>query len=451
MYKKFSILIIVIYLPLLKAQDAHYWTNHYGTDAQLLGGLVVGSVNDLSSTFYNPGAISLTTDERLILSTDAVEFIRVEADEGLGSDNPGSTQTRPTPGIFAYRFMSDSLQKNHFAFSVVIRRNFDYEFENVFLSQKEIVDIWPGIENYVGENYLRNSLNETWVGFSWSRKLSDNIGLGITQYVAVRSQHARTQNISQLLGEFDSGNSLVYINRWSYWHARLLWKLGYIYSSNKFSYGITLTTPSISILGNASSFNNFSYVGNDVEPTLVSSYQEDVSAVYKSPLSVALGARYRINNTQIYFSAEYFSKVPTYNVIDISKLYDIGNEQLNSGGIEHKLKEVINFGLGIGQVLSESISLYASFITNNSGLQPGERSDIAFNSFNIYHFSLGSSFSIYKFKLTLGLGLGFGASDEENIVGFETNYQEDGVQAIVDKQKITYRSIKLLLGFSTAL
>ena len=441
MYKKFSILIIIIYLPLLNAQDAHYWTNQYGTDAQLLGGLVVGSVNDLSSTFYNPGAVSLTTDERLILSTDAVEFIRVEVDEGLESDNPGSTQTRPTPGIFAYRFMSDSLQKNHFAFSVVIRRNFDYEFENVFLSQREIVDIWPGIENYTGEIYLRNSLNETWVGFSWSRKLSDNIGLGITQYVAVRSQHARTQNISQLLGEFDTGNSLVYINRWRYWHARLLWKLGYIYSSNKFSYGITVTTPSISILGNASSFNNFSYIGNDVEPTLISSYQEDVSAVYKSPLSVALGARCRVNNTQIYFSAEYFSKVPAYHVIDLSKLYDFGTRQLNSGGIEHKLREVINFGLGIGQVLSESTSIYASFITNNSGLQPGERSDIAFNSFNIYHFSLGSSFSIYNFKLTLGLGLGFGSSDEENIVGFETNYQENMVQAIVEKQKITYRSI----------
>ncbi len=184
---------------------------------------------------------------------------------------------------------------------------------------------------------------------------------------------------------------------------------------------------------------------------MISSYQEDVSAVYKSPISVALGARYQINNTQIYFSTEYYSNVSTYNVIDISKLYDFGSGQLNSGGIEHKLRDVINFGLGVGRVLSEAISLYASFITNNSGLQRGERTDIAFNSFNIYHFSLGSSFSIYKFKLTLGLSLGFGAADEENIVGFETNYQEDKVQPIVEKQKITYRSIKLLLGFSTAL
>jgi hypothetical protein len=28
------------------AQDAHYWTNQYGTRAELLGGLVVGSVVD---------------------------------------------------------------------------------------------------------------------------------------------------------------------------------------------------------------------------------------------------------------------------------------------------------------------------------------------------------------------------------------------------------------------
>ena len=39
------------------AQDAHYWTLQDGTRAELLGGTVVGSIKDLSSTFYNPGAI----------------------------------------------------------------------------------------------------------------------------------------------------------------------------------------------------------------------------------------------------------------------------------------------------------------------------------------------------------------------------------------------------------
>ena len=46
------------------AQDSQYWTNHYGTRAELLGGTVVGGVTDLSSTFYNPGAISRSRDSK---------------------------------------------------------------------------------------------------------------------------------------------------------------------------------------------------------------------------------------------------------------------------------------------------------------------------------------------------------------------------------------------------
>ena len=37
------------------AQDAHYWSQQYGTRSELLSGAVVGSPQDLSTTFYNPG------------------------------------------------------------------------------------------------------------------------------------------------------------------------------------------------------------------------------------------------------------------------------------------------------------------------------------------------------------------------------------------------------------
>ena len=42
--------------PFARPQDSHYWTNQYGTRATLLGGAVIGSVLDLSGTYYNPGA-----------------------------------------------------------------------------------------------------------------------------------------------------------------------------------------------------------------------------------------------------------------------------------------------------------------------------------------------------------------------------------------------------------
>ncbi len=35
-----------------KAQDAHYWTAQFGPRASLLGGAVIGSISDVSGTFY---------------------------------------------------------------------------------------------------------------------------------------------------------------------------------------------------------------------------------------------------------------------------------------------------------------------------------------------------------------------------------------------------------------
>ena len=67
------------------AQDSHYWTNQYGTRAQLLGGLVVGSFVDLSSTYYNPGTMALVSDRGVLLTTDAFQLVDIEFDDLLGS------------------------------------------------------------------------------------------------------------------------------------------------------------------------------------------------------------------------------------------------------------------------------------------------------------------------------------------------------------------------------
>ena len=36
--------------PLI-AQDTHYWNDQYGPKSMLLGGAVIGSVNDMSATY----------------------------------------------------------------------------------------------------------------------------------------------------------------------------------------------------------------------------------------------------------------------------------------------------------------------------------------------------------------------------------------------------------------
>jgi hypothetical protein len=66
----------------VSAQDAHYWTLQYGPKSSLLGGAVIGSVNDVSATFYNPGALALAEDLAFAVSADVFEFSSVTLEGG---------------------------------------------------------------------------------------------------------------------------------------------------------------------------------------------------------------------------------------------------------------------------------------------------------------------------------------------------------------------------------
>ena len=58
--------LIIIFNLFIFPQDAHYWNIQYGTSSTLLGGAVIGSVSDLSATYYNPGAVALFEDANFI-------------------------------------------------------------------------------------------------------------------------------------------------------------------------------------------------------------------------------------------------------------------------------------------------------------------------------------------------------------------------------------------------
>ena len=81
-------------------QDAHYWNIQYGTRSTLLGGAVIGSVSDLSATFYNPGAVALFPDRSFVLSAMVYQIETITVDDGAG---PGRRH-----GLDALRHMERS-------------------------------------------------------------------------------------------------------------------------------------------------------------------------------------------------------------------------------------------------------------------------------------------------------------------------------------------------------
>jgi len=275
------------------------------------------------------------------------------------------------------------------------------------------------------------------------------LGIGITQYLAVRGQRARTQEIYQSIDYASKGLSEISVVDWRYSHIYLLWKIGFIYIKKNYSWGITMTTPGLSIYGNGSGYYNASIVGSGSDPELVSVFGENLKVVYRSPLSIAVGGALKVGNSTIYMSGEYFARVNPFNLMALESV------RMDSISLpvklSHELEPVFNFGIGIAYKFNDLFSLYGSFLTNHSGVLPATQSNVNYTVYDIYHFSIGSSFSFLDMMLTLGIACGIGPEKDMPVVDYDSQNQHIYNSQEIGNYRISYRSIKLLLGFSTAI
>lgn len=110
------------------AQDSHYWSNHYGTTGGLLAGNVVAGVNDLSATYYNPGALVIAKDTVVLESTAAFEMIFLNAESKLRTTiDLKQVSFRPSPGMFAIKLPLLSLKRHQLAISFLTKTDFDFD------------------------------------------------------------------------------------------------------------------------------------------------------------------------------------------------------------------------------------------------------------------------------------------------------------------------------------
>lgn len=454
--QRFSIRLIVVTLaaglaaPAL-AQDSQYWTNHYGTRAELLGGTVVGGVSDLSSTFYNPGALSRSRDNKLVLSTNAIQVTRIvqASGAGLGRDL-SSTQAGSAPSMFAARITGDWLGKYDMAVSFLTRYNFKVSATQRAVQDGRIFD--PG--SFTGEAQAFTDLSEEWYGVTLARPFWKTGGIGISQYVIYRSQKARTQTVAQAVSSVDDrGASGTLIDEYYYRHFRTLWKLGVAFEARPFSIGLTLTTPGLGITGQAQRFIDNSYVSTDsvyrAPPgsDMASTWQNDISPTFHSPFSAALGATYHWQNTALTMTIEWFDKIPSYTAIDAEPLTpQTGGAEIDTDVVQ-ELNAVFNWGIGIEQVFSEKTKFYAAVFADRTGYVSRSASMLSASSWDIWHLSLGSVFTVLKVDFTLGLSYGRGRGETDRFVNFR-----DPAQGVVpppdDETSVSYDRLKAVFGIS---
>ncbi|MEJ2721922.1 MAG: hypothetical protein P8181_12410, partial [bacterium] len=98
------------------AQDTHYWNNQYGPRAMLLSGAVIGSIQDMSATYYNPGALGYVKEPELLLSANVYQSSTLKIEDGAGKGVDLETSSfSPLPNMLAGAIRMTWLGRNKIA------------------------------------------------------------------------------------------------------------------------------------------------------------------------------------------------------------------------------------------------------------------------------------------------------------------------------------------------
>jgi hypothetical protein len=428
------------------AQDSQYWNLQYGTKATLLGGAVIGSVSDLSATYYNPGAVSLFENPKLIISAKVYEFERYRIENGAGENRDLiNDRFSMAPNFFAFKIGRDTTSRNKLAVSILTRNYMNLNFNTRNISEKADANgdtsVYSGL--FTGYEYL----NEMWGGLTFSHKFNEMIGLGVTGYGIYRYQTIQRQ---LTIDELQPNNSIhSYANKrgFNYTNYRALIKAGLGIKLNPVTLGLTITSPSLSVLGSG----GFGYckVINDPDSAsnnvYQSNYQDTLKATYRSSWAIGLGAAYWHKRYNLHISAEWYNAVRSYQPMTIKDFKAQSNGETVHNEIRHNFKSVINFGIGGVYTINNSTDISGGITTDFSANQGNAQYNIALTNWNIYHVNAGSNFKLGRAEITLGLSYSFG----KNVINQQLDlYDQQPVQSDVKPELDTrFKRIKLLFGF----
>ncbi len=400
-------------------QDAHYWTDQLGNRAQLLGGAVIGSDENLSSVFYNPGRIGRGVNPELIITGNIFELEQLSVEEGEPPNREiDQLRFRGLPSLFAGEVYGRWLGKNRLAYSFFTRNDAG------FRSTERFGDTFaPGefdFEFFEDEVQIDSSLSEGWAGLTWARPVGPKQGVGVSTFVAVRNDRTSVTAIRQAI--FESGDlGIRYDNQdLDYHNWRLLWKAGYSTTFESWRLGATLTTPSISLFGSGSVNLDDSLVTtgetDGIDDRIVSNSQDDLSATYKSPVSIGLGASRDFKSWSFHFSMEWFDSVSPYTVVDAEPFVNQETGEIFEPDIVHALDSVTNFAFGYEKLFKNGNRAYGSFRSDFSAAPDQGKSNLTVTDWDLWHLGGGLSFGVGKTAMTLGAIFAFGNSEPSPIL-----------------------------------
>ncbi len=427
------------------AQDAQYWTNQYGNRARLLSGAVIGSSTDLSSVYYNPGALALVENPELLLSANVFQYTRYTlqlADSEM--TDLSSSRVGGAPSLFAGEIKFGFLGQTRFGYSVLTRFKSDIRLESVAVVPEP--SALPEFELLTASFDGEEKLTETWVGFTLSQPVGKRWGIGISPYLTVRSQRVGSELVAQAVDTTGLAGIFMETRDVRFENWRLLLKIGASAVYGAWRFGATVTTPSLRLFGSGDTYISRSLVVQGGPGLVAAGLQEDIPADYISPLAIGAGVGYERGRSVLNVAVEYFSRVDARDVLTTEPVQDPATGEPIEVNLRQEFDAVLNLAVGWQQRFTETVEAYGGFRTDFSAKPADSINLFPLARWNIYHLSGGATFDMGRSHFTLGGVVAWGGADQDRII-VDDGQEGEPPQLEIDA-RVKYFRTTLILGFS---
>lgn len=489
----FSWAIVIIWIQMassLFGQSHNHWTRSFNEESSLLSGAVVGGGAGPSAIYYNPALISEIKSSKLSFHASLFGLNMYNSKNTLGNGiDLNSTKIQILPRFLSY--MIKPKKNPNWSFEIAFLNNeiFEMEIAESIDRRTNVLTHVPGEERYFATFNYKNYYRDDWVGIGGSWNIKESLYLGASMFAMFR--HMEYDNVLDieafpLSDTINVGGEDVPFFSANYQYSenirfndyRLLWKLGVMYDVSAWSFGLTVTSPSVHVFADGKRVYRKLKQANISDPEtgeplpdfVVTDLQKknDVAVNSKSPWSVAAGVNYAFDEKRrvLYSTFEYFAGIDPYQIVSAKE-----NPQLAGGTVfeDINLNEWLTFVGGARPVFNVAVG-YRSIVAQNLLLMAGFRTDFNYRlgmdysplpdnkiieglDVDVYHITGGLTLTVLGQDLILGLQYSIGAQgDQKQIYNLtdpvEYNYTENAALQGTrqNTMKTVYNSLSLYFG-----
>lgn len=411
--KIFTLIIVVLGVMHLSAQDYHYWSEQYGGDASLLGGAAIAGVGDNSTIYYNPGAMAFQPSlQKFSISANAYRVRYISSENGLGNGlHFENFNMMISPQLIAGMIHFKKAPKWRLSYALLTKNMFHFKLNTQESFVADILSGEQGDEYFIGNYEFENSLLDQWAGFGASFRVTDHFAIGMS-YFGIYRTYKYYNNVELTAFPIDTAYHHISEFRSSinfdYWNISGIFKLGLAWDYDKIAIGLNFTSPTFGLFGSANEQRIFKIVNLDFltsEDFAVIDREEAMPSHHRFPGSIGVGLNYVVSKkVVIYFSAEYFFPLEEYYVFS-STVKPKSYPELTEPEIEHIFgdapfisfieasKQVLNGGVGVRWLWKDNFAFLGGFRTDfyHNALGDFDMQRVVAESidWDLYHLSLG--------------------------------------------------------------